>query len=288
MKSEDRSPKPEAWTRVAVRPSHFDLRDAVSAAMFASGAEGLHEEGESLVTHLEFASGVDAIAAGVRAVDAHAEVESREIPAVDWSIAWRDTIRAHALGALTVAPPWLAGDLDPATTIVIDPAMAFGTGDHPTTRGVLRLMQRFLRSGDSVADLGSGSAVLAIAAAKLGATRVAAVEMDHDAISNAEENVARNGVSDRVKVIEGDAAVFLPLLAPVRVVLANIISSVLAELLPLIGRSLSDDGVAILSGILDEERASMLGVLAADGWRVLDEDPEGQWWSVAVARARAK
>jgi ribosomal protein L11 methyltransferase len=142
-----------------------------------------------------------------------------------------------------------------------------------------------VRDGDTVADLGAGSAVLAIAAAKLGATRVAAVETDHDAISNAEENVARNGVADRVKVIEGDAAVFLPLLAPVRVVLANIISSVLVELLPLIGRSLPGDGVAILSGILDEERAHMLSVFAATGWRVLDEDPEGQWWSVAIAPA---
>ncbi len=251
--------------------------------MFAAGAEGLHEEGDSLVTHLEFASGLDAMASRVHAVDAHASVESREIPAVDWSIAWRDMIRAHEVGVLTIAPPWLAAELNPATTVVIDPAMAFGTGDHPTTRGVLRLMQHFIRAGDSVADLGAGSAVLAIAAAKLGATRVGAVEMDHDAISNAEENVARNDVADRVKVIEGDAAMFLPLLAPVRVVLANIISSVLVELLPLIGRSLSDDGVAILSGILDEERAHMLDVFAAAGWRVLDEDPEGQWWSVAIA-----
>ena len=148
MKAEGGRPKAEVWTRVAVRPSHVGLRDAVSAALFAAGAEGLHEEGESLVTHLEFASEVDAISVGVRAVDAHAAVESREIPAVDWSIAWRDMIRAHEVGTLTVAPPWLAADLNPATTIVIEPAMAFGTGDHPTTRGVLRLMQRVVREGD--------------------------------------------------------------------------------------------------------------------------------------------
>jgi len=164
--------------------------------------------------------------------------------------------------------------------------MAFGTGDHPTTRGVLRLMQSVIHAGDVVADLGAGSAVLAIAAAKLGATRVAAVEMDADAISNAEENVARNGVADRVKVIEGDAALFLPLLAPVRVVLANIISSVLLELLPAIGRSLTPDGVAILSGILDEEREKMLTRFAAGGWRVIQEDAEGPWWSVAIGKGR--
>jgi ribosomal protein L11 methyltransferase len=271
---------------VAVRPSDVELREAVSAAMFAAGAAGIHEEGELLVTHLELEGDAARIEAAVRVADSGAVVETREVPAVDWSVAWRDMIRAHEVGALLIAPPWLAAGRDPAHTVIIDPAMAFGTGDHPTTRGVLRLMQGVIREGDTVADLGAGSAVLAIAAAKLGAGRVAAVEVDHDAISNAEENVARNGVGERVKVIEGDAGMLLPLLAPVRVVLANIISSVLIELLPLIGRSLAGDGTAILSGILDEERTHMLSVFAAGGWRVLQEDSEGSWWSVGIASSR--
>ncbi len=274
------------WTRVAVRPSHVDARDAVAAAMFGAGAQGLQEEGELLVTHLEAADGAVEVERAVRAVDKGAVIETRAVPAVDWSVAWRESIHAHEVGSLTVAPPWLAEGMDPARTVIVEPAMAFGTGDHPTTRGVLRLMQSVIHAGDAVADLGAGSAVLAIAAAKLGATRVAAVEMDADAISNAEENVARNGVADRVKVIEGDAALFLPLLAPVRVVLANIISSVLLELLPAIGRSLTSDGVAILSGILDEEREKMLTRFAAGGWRVIREDAEGQWWSVAIGKSR--
>lgn len=280
------SRRPEAWTRLAVRPSHADLRDAVSAAMFAGGAQGIHEEGDLLVTHLESATETGAIERSVQSVDAGAVIETRMIPAVDWSVAWRETIHSHAVGALTVAPPWLAAELDPAKTVIIEPAMAFGTGDHPTTRGVLRLMQSFVREGDIVADLGAGSAVLAIGAAKLGATRVTAVEMDHDAISNANENIERNGVADRVRVIEGDAAVILPLLAPVRVIFANIISGVLVELLPVFARSLTGDGVAILSGILDEEREKMLSVFAAGGWRVLSEDAEGAWWSVALEMGR--
>jgi ribosomal protein L11 methyltransferase len=271
---------------VAARPSHAGARDAVSAAMFGAGAQGLHEEGDLLVTHVATQDEAAAIIVAVHAADGGAQVETRAIPAVDWSVAWRELLHAHAVGALTVAPPWLAEELDPARTIVIEPAMAFGTGDHPTTRGVLRLMQGVIRAGDTVADLGAGSAVLAIGAAKLGATRVAAVEMDADAISNARENVARNGVADRVQVIEGDAAIFLPLLAPVRVVLANIISSVLSELLPLIGRSLAGDGVAILSGILDEERAKMLSLFDAGGWQVTGEDAEDAWWSVAIERVR--
>ena len=91
--------------------------------------------------------------------------------------------------------------------LVIPAGAAFGTGEHATTRGVMRLLPKVLRAGDTVADLGAGSAALSIAAAKLGAARVAALEFDHDAIENAEENVERNGVRDRVRVIEGDALV---------------------------------------------------------------------------------
>jgi ribosomal protein L11 methyltransferase len=126
--------------------------------------------------------------------------------------------------------------------------------------------------------------VLSIAAAKLGAAQVFAIELDHDSIANANENVVRNGVADRVTVLEGDAGVLLPLVAPVRVVLANILSSVLLELLPRIADALSDGGEAILSGILVEERPVMLDALAAAGWRVLAEDVEGTWWTVRVAR----
>ena len=141
-----------------------------------------------------------------------------------------------------------------------------------------------IRPGDRVADLGSGSAVLSIAAAMLGAAHVTAIEIDHDSIANAGENVVRNGVADRVTVIEGDASILLPLVAPVRVVLANIISSVLLELLPMIASSLTPDGDAILSGILVDERPMMLDAFAEGGWTVVDDDVEGVWWSVRIAR----
>ena len=211
-------------------------------------------------------------------------VETEPLPNVDWSEEWKRGLRAQALGALTVAPPWLADGLDPARTIVIDPGMAFGTGEHATTRGVIRLMQHVISPGDNVADLGAGSAVLAIAAAKLGAAHVAAIEIDPDAIGNAEENVARNGVADRVVVIEGDASTLLPLVAPVQLITANIISSVLTELLPSIASALDRGGHAILSGILVEERDMMARALADGGWSITEEDREENWWSATVAR----
>jgi ribosomal protein L11 methyltransferase len=145
-------------------------------------------------------------------------------------------------------------------------------------------MQRVMRRGDRIADLGAGSAVLAIAAAKLGAGSVAAIEIDHDAIGNAEENVERNGVADIVRVIEGDASLLLPLVAPVDIVLANIISSVLIDLLPTLGLALARNGYAILSGMLFAEREDMVRAFADAGWRVDAEDHEDAWWSATLVR----
>lgn len=274
--------------RLAITPSSPALSTSVSAAMFGAGVQGLQEDGDALVTVLgpdDATSLTDALLGAVRSVDPAAVVAVSELAEVDWSTAWRARIGAHELGALAIVPPWLAEGRDLTRTVVIEPEMAFGTGEHETTRCVVRLMAGVIRYGDTVADLGAGSAVLAIAAAKLGATRVAAIEMDADAIPNAEQNVVRNGVGDRVTVLEGDAAILLPLVAPVRVVLANILSSVISALLPAIGASLATGGAAILSGILVAERAEMIATIAAaGGWTLEREVSEGEWWAAVIRR----
>jgi ribosomal protein L11 methyltransferase len=275
--------------RLAVTPSAPGTRDALSAALFGAGCLGLHEDGDALVTVVtssaEDAALLDALMLAVRGADVMARAEVTELPDVDWSQEWRARIGAHDVGALTIVPPWMADGRDPRTTVVIEPQMAFGTGEHQTTRCMVRLMQGVIRAGDTVADLGAGSAVLAIAAVKLGAARAAAIEMDHDAIANAELNVAQNGVAGQVTVLEGSAALLLPLVAPVRVVLANIISSVLVELLPAIAESVPAGGAAILSGILWTEREVMMEIIATDKhWRVVSEDREGDWWAVSLER----
>jgi ribosomal protein L11 methyltransferase len=270
------------WLAVRVRPGASP--DAVLAVLFEMGSEGVHEAGAELVTHFPGDSNARSIVAAVRAADPDADVTATIIPAVDWAEEWKKGVGAHELGALTIVPPWLAAGRDPARTVIIEPEMAFGTGEHQTTRGVVRLLPSVIRAGDRVADLGAGSAVLAIAAVKLGAAHVTAIELDHDAIANAEANVARNGVATRVTVIEGDAELLLPFVAPVRVVLANIISSVLTGMLPTIAASLTADGEAVLSGILVDERDAMLAVLEGTGWKLLTEDVEGTWWSARIAR----
>lgn len=271
-----------SWLAVRVTPG--DDRDAALAAMFDLGSQGVEEAGDELLTHLDGDVDPDVVVAAIRGAAPRAEVSTAIVPETDWAEEWKKGIGAHALGALDIVPPWLAEGREPARTIVIEPEMAFGTGEHPTTRGVVRLMSSAIRAGDRVADLGSGSAVLSIAAAKLGAARVAAIELDHDSIANARANVERNGVASAVTVLEGDAAVLLPLVAPVRVVLANILSSVLLELLPVIDAALTADGEAILSGILVEERETMCAALERAGWKVVAEDVEGSWWTALAAR----
>jgi ribosomal protein L11 methyltransferase len=268
--------------RISVRPSD-GKSETVASALFAAGAEALQELNGALVTQVETDEAAIALGAAARAVDAQATVETEPAAQIDWSSAWRAQLRAHTVGYLTVTPPWLAAPFLPERRIIIEPAMAFGTGDHPTTRGVLKLMQDEIRKGDIVADLGAGSAVLAIGAAKLGAARAVAIEMDPDAIGNAEENVVANEVSGVVTVIEGDASVLLPLVAPVRVVLANIISSVIREMLPVIVGSLTKDGVAIFSGMLVAERDEMIAAFEAEGLRPKAEVAEGEWWSATVS-----
>ena len=269
---------------LAVRVNAGSARDAALGALFELGSLGVQEVGDELVTHFpDDVAASDVIGAVTRAAP-HSTVATSHVDSVDWSEEWKKGVRVHDLGALAIVPPWLADGRDPACTVVIEPEMAFGTGEHETTRGVVRLLPAVIRAGDRVADLGAGSAVLAIAAAKLGARHVAAIEVDHDSIANAGANVSYNGVAARVTVIEGDAEVLLPLVAPVRVVLANILSSVLLELLPTIRDALAAEGEAILSGILLDERDTMLAALARDGWRVVAEDIEGAWWTVHIAR----
>ena len=269
-----------SWIALRITPQ--SNRDGVIAALFDSGSQGVQEDGETVVTHFTDDAPLAAIEHAVRRADPAAEISVSRALNVDYS-EWRASVGVNRIGNLVIAPPWLADVEDPSSTIVIDPAMAFGTGEHQSTRGVMRLMQSVIRRGDFVADLGAGSAVLSIAAAKLGASRVAAIELDHDSIGNAEQNVTANGVADRVEVIEGDAAVLLPLIAPVRVVLANIISSVITSLLPIMRAALTPDGKAIIAGILIDERPMMERALAEEGWTIERDDVEDAWWSARIA-----
>ena len=272
------------WTEVRVRHAGERTRDAVVAALVQAGAPAVQEVDEGLVTHLPAHADVAALRAALHVADASAIVESRDAGPIDVARTWPTAVGVQRIGRVAVAPPWRAADIAGAECrVIIEPAMAFGTGEHETTRSVLRLMQQVVQPGDTVIDLGAGSAILSIAAVQLGAARAIAIESDPQAIANAEENAAANGVAGRVRVIEGDARVILPLVAPARVIVANIVSTVVVELAPAIRAALTANGRAVVSGILVDEREAVAASLARAGFAVQSEYVEGEWWSSVIA-----
>jgi ribosomal protein L11 methyltransferase len=274
------------WIAVRARVSDAARRDRLAAALIAAGAAGVQEEPDGISTVMPAQSDLTEARALARSLADDAALDTVSLGEVDWSGRWTPQVSVRRIGHITIAPPWRRDEIrDAAGAVLIEPAMAFGTGEHETTRGMLRLMHGVIREGDFVADLGAGSAVLSIAAVRLGAARVAALESDPDAIGNAEGNVALNEVAGRVTVVLGDAALLLPLLAPVRVILANIIAPVLLQLSPVMLSALDRGGRAIVSGILLSERDAMVDSFASDGWRVLDEDVDGEWWSTVLTPA---
>jgi len=271
------------WFSLRVEPASH--RDEALAALFAAGAQGVQEDGTALVTHFPAESEARAAETALATAAPDATCVIRPSAEVDWTTAWRERARVVSLGTLAISPPWLAEGLDPARTVIIDPGMAFGTGDHASTRGAARLLASAVRPGMTVADLGSGSAVLSIVAARLGAVHAWAIESDPDAQGNAAENVARNRVDDVVHLLEGDAAMLLPLVAPVDVIVANILSSIIVPMLPVMAEAVRPGGCAILAGIMVPERGMMRTALERAGWRIVAEDIEEEWWSVRADRS---
>ena len=207
--------------------------------------------------------------------------------AQDWSKLWREGLRARQVGErIWITPSWDVDAADPnGIVIVVDPAMAFGTGEHGTTRGCLRLLQDVVRPGAHVLDVGTGTGVLAVAAARMGAERVHGVDFDPEAIENAEGTVVQNGVADRVtlETREVDDAYLRATPAAWDVILANVLSGVLKPLLPAFVEAMRPGATLILSGILQTEAEDVVRAARASGLQLQRDDREDEWWSGSFA-----
>jgi len=204
------------------------------------------------------------------------------LPDRNWNEEWEKTIQPlHVTPHIVISPSWHA--YEPAAgevVLTIDPKMSFGTGYHESTRLILRLMERYLRPGCTVLDIGTGTGVLAIAALRLGAEAAIAVDIDEWSYANAMENAHRNGVSERLTILHGDITA-VPAL-PYDLVLANIQRSVLTPILPAMCSRLKRDGTLLLAGLLTADREPMLAALRDAGLAPREELQENEWIALAA------
>jgi ribosomal protein L11 methyltransferase len=275
-----------SWWAIDVRTAP-ERRERTSAWLVAHTGQAVEERDDgTLVTFAEDEPAATALIAALAAAEgAPVDADRRRLEPVDWSTRWRDGLGSRRFGRLTVMPSWIAEAGRPGTTtVVLDPENAFGSGEHGSTRAALVLLERHLRPGDRVLDLGSGSGILTIAAAKLGAARAVGIENDPEASLVALRNAERNAVRGWVEFLDGDAADLTRLLGPADLVLSNILRTVNVTLLPAVADALRPGGLGIFAGMESAESPLFRPELAAAGFAVRDEVEDAGWWAVAAAR----
>ena len=203
----------------------------------------------------------------------------REIEEEAWLEKWKASFKPIRVGAFLVRPTW--SDVDPgeATVLSLDPGMAFGTGLHPTTQACLRALSRIDVSGKRVADVGTGSAILAIACAKRGAREVVGVDIDEVAVKEATENAVRNEVTIELHV--GSAA---DLDGVFDLILANIVAAALEEIAADLAAHLAPRGHLVLAGIIATEEQDIAAAFAAYGLRAVARDQQADWVCLELTR----
>jgi len=283
-----------SWTVLTVTAAPA-LVEAVESFLLDHGAPGLQTEetpaGVHVVAHFADAAPLAELDALLDALRDLFPDAPRPAVAVDsvaeqaWAENWKEHFPPLPIGErLYVHPPWTGAVPAERIGIVLDPGMAFGTGHHGSTRGCLVLLERALRGAPRarVLDLGTGSGILAIAAAKLGAAQVWAVDVDRDACAIAAENARLNGVAETIRVADELAAVA----GTFDIVLANLLGGILIELAAPIAARVRPGGVAIGAGLQLEEapavRSAWRGVGLIDESELVDEG-----WVALAARRQA-
>ena len=208
------------------------------------------------------------------------EMTQRIIDGDDWIDIWKKHFRPIHIGArVVIVPAWIDYTPEPDEVIVtLDSNMAFGTGEHETTSMCLEALQEVMQEGDVVIDVGCGSGILGIAAAKLGAKLCYLTDIDPVAVESARHNAEKNGVADRTIVAHSDLLADSSVKGDI--VLANITAEVLARLAPDVPKNLKSGGTLILSGIIRDRLPLVREAFGAQGLRLVEERNKGEWYAL--------
>jgi ribosomal protein L11 methyltransferase len=201
----------------------------------------------------------------------------------DWSAAWKKDFHGFSIGErFFVSPTWESPPRTDRTILYIDPERGFGTGMHDTTRLSLELLEDHARAGMSVIDAGTGTGILAMAAAALGCKPVLAIEVDPEAASCARANVSRNRFAQAVQIHEAPLSEATP--SPAELVVANLTLAVIEKDLVRLESWVQAGGMLVLSGLLVEQVDCIVAQLTSE-FRVSQHRTAGEWAALLIARA---
>ncbi|MBN1295018.1 MAG: 50S ribosomal protein L11 methyltransferase [Candidatus Latescibacteria bacterium] len=274
------------------------FEDVITSYIFESGFSGLEERTENNITiitasYCRTSDALDPLSIFKQAISEipsaavatpYTILSIERIPDVDWEKKWRDGLKAVEIGSrLVVRPSWVPyTNSDSRIEIIIDPKMAFGTGEHATTQLCLKWIEDTDLDGATVIDAGCGSGVLSIAAVKLGARSVFGFDHDPFSVDNAKENICMNGVQKNITIKEASLDTVTP--DPSDYVLANMISGVLLPNLPNLYQFMKPEGQIIFSGLLAEEEQLFIDAVQKAGFRVLSTTSLEEWIAVAAEK----